>query len=351
MIHFDLSKKEEKIASLELLTHQEDFWKDQKKSKKIIFEMNHLKKLLNDYFALSKKVKNLFEEICALEKETDYELLELLTEEYLETFRLFKEFEIKTLLSGPYDSNHAILEFHPGAGGTESQDWANMIYEMYHKWALKKGYKVEVLDYQIGDEAGIKSASILISGENAYGYLKNESGVHRLVRISPFDANKRRHTSFMSVEVIPDFEEDSEVIINDEEIKIDTYRASGAGGQHINKTDSAVRITHLPTGIVVSCQSQRSQIQNKEKCLIMLKSKLYAIALQQKEEELAKLKGVVKANEWGSQIRSYVLCPYTLVKDHRSNYEETNANQVLEGNIDEFIFSNLKRTIEEKQND
>lgn len=347
MIHFDLPLKKKRISELEELSSREDFWKDQKNSKKVIYEMNTLKKIVNDYLSLTKKVSTLYEEIVSLEKETDFELLELLNEEYEITIKLFKDFEIKTLLSGPYDSNYAILEFHPGAGGTESQDWANMVYEMYHKWALKKGYKVEILDYQIGDEAGIKSASILISGENAYGYLKNESGVHRLVRISPFDANKRRHTSFMSVEVTPDFEDIGEITLNEEELKIDTYRASGAGGQHINKTDSAVRITHLPSGIVVSCQSQRSQIQNKDKCILMLKSKLYAIQLKQKEEELAKLKGEVRANEWGSQIRSYVLCPYTLVKDHRSNYEESNANFVLEGNIDEFIFASLKRTIEE----
>lgn len=348
MIHFDLEKKQERILYLESLSNQEDFWKDKKNSKKVIFEINHLKRLLNDYFSLSKNVESLLQEIISLEKETDFELLELISEEYIKTVQQFKDFEIKTLLSGPYDSNDAILEFHPGAGGTESQDWANMVYEMYHKWALKKNYKLEVLDYQLGEEAGIKSASILIHGENAYGYLKNESGVHRLVRISPFDANKRRHTSFMSVEVIPDFEDNDEIIINESDLKIDTYRASGAGGQHINKTDSAVRMTHIPSGIVVSCQSQRSQIQNKEKCLLMIKSKLYALMLKQKEEELAKLKGVVKANEWGSQIRSYVLCPYTLVKDHRSNYEESNAASVLDGNIDEFIFSNLKQAIVEE---
>ena len=297
-----------------------------------------------------------FQQLCAQsqslsealkgEDSFDEEFLILLNEEFDAFYNHFSNFEIQILLTNKFDSCNAILEFHPGAGGTESQDWANMLYEMYSKWAEKKGYKIEVLDHQMGDEAGIKSASLLIKGEFAYGYLKGEAGVHRLVRISPFDANKRRHTSFASIEVTPDYEDNVDIVLKEEDLRIDTYRASGAGGQHINKTDSAVRITHIPTNIVVSCQSQRSQIQNKEMCLMMLKAKLYSRYLKEKEEEIAKLKGIQKANEWGSQIRSYVLCPYTLVKDHRTNHENANVNAVLSGNLDDFIFAFLKTQIE-----
>ena len=252
---------------------------------------------------------------------------------------------IDTLLTGTYDRNNVILDFHPGAGGTEAQDWANMLFNMYLRYAERKGFKTEVLDYQIGNEAGIKSASILISGENAFGYLKGESGVHRLVRISPFDANKSRHTSFASVEATPEVIDDDEVIIKEEDLKIDTYRAGGAGGQHVNRTDSAVRITHLPTNIVVSCQTQRSQFQNKEKCMQVLKSKLAAILYQEKMDKINAVKGIQKNIEWGSQIRSYVMCPYTLVKDNRTNFENTNVNAVLNGDLDEFIFAYLKNNM------
>ena len=341
MIHFDLEGKEKLINELTALTEKEDFWKDQNKSKKVIAELNFNKKLIERYQLISKSVDSL---LLALNDDLsgDFELLELIEEEYYVVEKEFNSFEIQTLLTGPYDKNNVILEFHPGAGGTEAQDWADMLFNMYLRYAEQKGFKSEVLDYQVGNEAGLKSASILISGENAYGYLKGESGVHRLVRISPFDSNKSRHTSFASVEATPEILDDNEVIIKEEDLKIDTYRAGGAGGQHVNRTDSAVRITHLPSGIVVSCQTQRSQFQNKERCMQILKSKLSAILYQERLNKLNELKGVQKNIEWGSQIRSYVMCPYTLVKDNRTNYEETNVQDVLNGNLDEFIFANLK---------
>ena len=279
------------------------------------------------------------------ELSTDFDLISLVEEEYQNVADTFNKFEIETLFTGPYDHNNVILEFHPGAGGTEAQDWASMLFNMYLRYAESKGFKSEVLDYQDGNEAGIKSASILISGENAFGYLKSETGVHRLVRISPFDASKSRHTSFASVEATPEILDDDEIVIKDEDIRIDTYRASGAGGQHINRTDSAVRITHIPSGIVVSCQNQRSQAQNKERCLQVLQSKLAIIAYQEKMAKINAIKGVQKSIEWGQQIRSYVLCPYTLVKDNRTDFEMTNVNSVLNGNLDGFIFAYLKENM------
>ncbi len=347
MIHFDIASKTKEIEQLEQQTVQENFWKDKQNSKKIIATMNTLKGIVESYTQLFNKLNDLINELKQITNDfnQDEEWLELIELEYKETTELFSSFEIKILLTDKFDSHNAILEFHPGAGGTESQDWASMLYNMYCKWAQSKGYKVDVLDHELGEGAGIKYASILISGPLAYGYLKGETGVHRLVRISPFDANKRRHTSFASIEVTPEYDDDIDIQIKDEEIRIDTYRASGAGGQHINKTDSAVRITHIPTNIVVACQSQRSQIQNKEMCLMMLKSKLNAIKLKEREQEIAALKGVQKANEWGSQIRSYVLCPYTLVKDHRTNHENGNASAVLNGDLDDFIFAYLKQQI------
>lgn len=345
MIHFDLEKKKTKIHELSLLMEKEDFWKDQNYSKKIINEINTHRKILDKYIQLQQELTTLNESINSDEIISDLDLFSLVQEEYERISKNFNDFEIGTLLSGPYDHNNVILEFHSGAGGTEAQDWADMLFNMYLRYAEKKGFKSEVLDYQPGNEAGIKSASILISGENAFGYLKGESGVHRLVRISPFDANKSRHTSFASVEATPEILDDVEIVIKDEDLKIDTYRASGAGGQHINRTDSAVRITHLPSGIVVNCQNQRSQFQNKERCLQVLKSKLSAIAYQEKIDKINAIKGIQKNIEWGSQIRSYVLCPYTLVKDNRTNVESTNVNNILNGELDDFIFAYLKQGI------
>ena len=249
------------------------------------------------------------------------------------------------LLSGPYDKNNCILEIHPGAGGTESCDWASMLYRMYIRYCEKKGFKTEILDYQDGDEAGIKSVSILVKGLNAYGYLKNEKGIHRLVRLSPFDSNNRRHTSFASVEVTPEIEKNDEIEIDEKDLKIDVYRSSGAGGQGVNTTDSAVRITHLPTKIVVTCQNERSQIQNKEHALNVLKNKLLVLKMEQEEDKINQIKGESKEINFGSQIRSYVLHPYSMIKDHRTNVETSNTDKVLDGDIDMFIEENLKKNV------
>ncbi len=253
------------------------------------------------------------------------------------------ELEINILLNGEYDKNDAVLEIHSGAGGTEACDWANMLYRMYTRWCEKKGFKIEIIDQQPGTEVGIKSISLIIKGHNAYGYLQSEKGIHRLVRISPFDSNKRRHTSFASIEVTPVIEDDNNFEIDEKEIRIDVYRSSGAGGQGVNTTDSAVRITHIPSKIVVTCQNERSQIQNKAKCMQILKSKLMKISKQQKEKEMQALKGDLQEINFGSQIRSYIMCPYTLVKDHRTNIEDVNVSKVLDGDIDKFIEEYLRR--------
>lgn len=257
-----------------------------------------------------------------------------------------EENTISTLLNGEYDDNGAILSIHAGAGGTEAQDWANMLFRMYSRFCEKNGYSIEILDEIIGDEAGIKSVTFLVTGDKAYGYFKAEAGVHRLVRISPFDAGKRRHTSFASLEVVPEIDEDtSDIDISPDDIRVDTYRSSGAGGQHINKTDSAIRITHFPTGIVVTCQNERSQIQNREMAFKILKGKLLAIREEERAKNLKEIKGEVKKIEWGSQIRSYVFCPYTLVKDHRTGFENTNVSAVMDGDIKPFILDYLKKSL------
>lgn len=280
-----------------------------------------------------------------LSKNPDPTLLELVEEEYIEANKHFEDFEMEVLLSNDYDHANAILEIHPGAGGTESQDWADMLFRMYQRYATRNNYGFEIIDYEEGDEAGLKSCSVLIKGDLAYGYLKGENGVHRLVRISPFDANSRRHTSFASVEITPEFNDEIDIKIDEKDLEVDTMRSSGAGGQHINKTDSAVRIKHIPTGIVAFSQSERSQILNRERCMMVLKSKLYQRAIEEREAEKKNIKGEQKKIEWGSQIRSYVFCPYTLVKDHRTNYEEGNITKVMDGDIDEFIFAYLRSQI------
>lgn len=322
-----------------------DFWNDQKKAQKIIRESNQLKALIETHHSLTDAFAELSEGISELSSSFDEDMNELISEEYTETMKKFEEFEIQVLLSSPYDDHNAILEIHPGAGGTEAMDWASMLYRMYMRWAERKGFKIELMDYQEGEEAGMKSCSVLIQGPMAYGYLKAESGVHRLVRISPFDSNARRHTSFASVEIMPEFEDDLEIEIDDKDLEVITMRASGAGGQHINKTDSAVRMTHIPSGITVFCQSQRSQIQNREACLNMLKSKLLQLKIRENEERAAAVRGEVKANEWGSQIRSYVFAPYTMVKDLRTGYEAGNVQAVMDGEIDGFIDSYLRSMI------
>ena len=342
MIHFDVANKEKELAELEKQTTQNEFWSDAENSSKVLKKITSLKNKVNNFKKVKSELDNLVDMNGLLQLEED----EALTKELLHnTFELKKEIdklEITTLLSGKYDINNAIITIHPGAGGTEAQDWAEMLYRMYTRWANANGYEVKELDYLDGEEAGLKSVTFLVSGDYAYGYLKGEMGVHRLVRISPFDAGGRRHTSFASVEVLPEIAEDIEVDINPDDLRIDTYRASGAGGQHVNKTSSAIRITHIPTNIVVACQSERSQIQNRETAMKMLKSKLINLKEKEQKEKIEDLKGVQMDIAWGSQIRSYVFCPYTLVKDHRTNYEVGNVQAVMDGNITDFMEEYLK---------
>ena len=307
--------------------------------------MNDLKSQVSDVHNIKEQINSNLEVISLLEVEEDNNILEEIRKNIIDIDKKLEEMNILLMLSGPYDKNNCILEIHPGAGGTESCDWASMLYRMYLRWCEKKKYKVTVLDYQDGDEAGIKSVSIMINGLNAYGYLKNEKGVHRLVRLSPFDSNNRRHTSFASVEVTPEIDQDINIEIDEKDLKIDVYRSTGAGGQGVNTTDSAVRITHLPTKIVVTCQNERSQIQNKEQAMKVLKNKLMLKKIEEQEEELNKIKGNQMNIEFGSQIRSYVMHPYSMVKDHRTNTETSNVQKVLDGDIDEFIEDNLKKGI------
>ena len=342
---FDFASSQKKIEENEALMNEAGFWDDQKKAQSIIRETNALKALKENYDRLHAGFADLAASVDELKSNFDKDLAGIVEEEYKESLKNFDAYEIQVLLSHPYDSNNAILELHPGAGGTEAMDWAEMLYRMYCRWAERRGFKVTVLDYQEGEEAGIKSCSILIEGPMAYGYLKAEKGVHRLVRISPFDAAGRRHTSFTSVDVMPQFEDDVDITIDPQDLDIITMRASGAGGQHINKTDSAVRMTHKPTGIVVTCQTERSQIQNRERCMNMLKSKLYQLRIEEQEKKLSAIKGEQKAIEWGSQIRSYVFCPYTMVKDLRTGYEVGNIQSVMDGDLDGFIFTYLRSQI------
>ena len=319
-----------------------DFWDNQNAAQAVINETNALKEMVDQFHDLNESYENLQLTYELVKEEPDEDLQAELETEIEDLVGKLNDFELQLLLSEPHDKNNAILELHPGAGGTESQDWGSMLLRMYTRWAEKRGFKVETLDYLPGDEAGIKSVTLLIKGHNAYGYLKAEKGVHRLVRISPFDSSGRRHTSFVSCEVMPEFNEEIEIDIRTEDLKIDTYRASGAGGQHINTTDSAVRITHLPTNVVVTCQTERSQIKNREHAMKMLKAKLYQKRIEEQEAELAEIRGEQKEIGWGSQIRSYVFHPYSMVKDHRTNTEVGNVHSVMDGELDPFIDAFLR---------
>ena len=342
MTLFDIPDLTNKLRILENKTLDSNFWNDIKESNKVLQELKSVKNIIHNYSNIEIELKNLIELNQLVLEDFDESLSRELLKDIKKIINSINKLEIETLLSGKFDKNNALITIHPGAGGTESQDWAEMLYRMYSRWSNKNGYTIKELEYLEGDEAGIKSVTFVVSGENAYGYLKSEMGVHRLVRISPFDSGGRRHTSFASIEVLPEITEDITLEINLDDLRIDTYRASGAGGQHINKTDSAVRITHIPTNIVVSCQSERSQIQNKETAMKMLKSKLLDLKEKENKEKIEDLKGVQKDIAWGSQIRSYVFCPYTLVKDHRTNYEIGDVNSVMDGEINAFIEAYLK---------
>ncbi len=346
MIHFDVENKEKELKELESKTTENDFWNDTDNSSKVLKQINSLKSKVEGFKKLNNELNNLLEMSELLQVEEDEELAKELLKSTYTLEKDIEKLEITTLLSGKYDNSNAILTIHPGAGGTEAQDWAEMLYRMYTRWANANGYEVKELDYLEGDEAGLKSVTFSVNGDYAYGYLKGEMGVHRLVRISPFDAGGRRHTSFASVEVLPEITDDIELDINPDDIKMDVYRASGAGGQHINKTSSAVRLTHIPTGIIVACQTERSQFQNRDTAMKMLKSKLLNLKEKEQKDTIDELKGIQMDIAWGSQIRSYVFCPYTLVKDHRTNYEVGNVQAVMDGDLNGFIDSYLKFNLE-----
>ena len=344
----DLETVDREIAKLEEQSSAADFWADLDNSQKVLQRIKQLKDRKQIFKSLVDEADEM-ETLCDLALEEEDESLDeeartgmASLEKHLEDVRM------QTLLSGEYDRNNAILSFHAGAGGTEAQDWASMLYRMYTRWAERHGFKYRILNYLDGEEAGMKSADIIIEGENAFGFLKSENGVHRLVRISPFDASGRRHTSFAAVEVMPEMSDDMTVDIREEDLKVDTYRSSGAGGQHVNKTESAIRITHIPTGIVVSCQNERSQVQNRAYAMKMLMAKLMEIKEREHYDKIEDIKGEQKKIEWGSQIRSYVFMPYTLVKDHRTNYENGNINAVMDGDLDGFISAYLKMNAKKK---
>ena len=339
---FDIENEKEELLKLEKETLDQNFWNDNNVSSKILSKIKKLKDKVNNFDKIKKEVYDAYDLNKLLLDEFDEDLKKDILISTKDLIGKVDKLELETFLSNKYDTNNAIITIHPGAGGTESQDWAEMLYRMYSRWATKNNFEVKEVDYLEGDEAGLKSVTFEIIGEYAYGYLKSEKGVHRLVRISPFDAGGRRHTSFASVEVLPEISDDMDIEINPDDLRIDTYRASGAGGQHVNKTSSAVRITHISTNIVAASQAERSQLQNKETAMKMLKSKLLALKEKEQKDKIEDLKGEQKDIAWGSQIRSYVFCPYTLVKDHRTNYETGNVEAVMNGDIDEFINAYLK---------
>ena len=340
---FDCDKKEEEIKKLEEEINKVDFWNDKDRAENVLKEVSELKDVVSSISDLSTKTSDTLDLIDLIEEEYDQEIEKNILEDGTHIIEEYNELELLLLLNGEYDKENAIVEIHSGAGGTEACDWADMLYRMYLRWCDSHNYKTVLLDMQEGEEAGIKSVSFKVVGVNSYGYLKNEKGVHRLVRISPFDSNKRRHTSFASVEVTPEINKDIELEINPQDLKIDVYRSSGCGGQGVNTTDSAVRITHIPTGIVVTCQNERSQIQNKEQAMKVLKSKLLILEEEKQRNELSSIKGEQRNIEFGSQIRSYVMHPYKMVKDHRTEVETSNVDKVMDGDIDIFIEAMLRR--------
>lgn len=335
MSPFDLPGLREELGELIKKQHAENFWMDQANAQKVSQRAKTVENKINSFVSLEKKLLDVSELIEMAGG--DDELIEEAAADYEKLKKDIADLYISTLLRGKYDGYNAILSLHAGAGGTEAQDWVSMLYRMYTRYAERRGYKVRLMDMLDGEEAGIKSVTFTVEGENAYGYLKAEMGVHRLVRISPFDSNKRRHTSFASLEVMPEIDNDIDIVIDEKDLKVDTYRSSGAGGQHVNKTESAIRITHIPTGIIVACQNERSQVQNRLQAMAMLKGKLIELKEREQTEEANSLKGEIKKIEWGSQIRSYVFCPYTLVKDHRTGFENANITDVMDGNIQPFI--------------
>lgn len=337
-----INELKEEVAELEKQSFDPDFWSNQENSTKVLQKIKQSKDKIERYESLANRLEDAIVMAEMAIEENDESLTEEILEDQKKIMKDEEQMRIEVLLSGEYDKNNAIISFHPGAGGTEAQDWALMLYRLYTRWGEKHGYNVKLLDWLDGEEAGLKSATVLIEGVNAYGYLKSENGVHRLVRVSPFDSSGRRHTSFASVEVMPEFDDDNSIELRDEDLEITAHRSSGAGGQHVNKTDSAIRIMHIPTGIVVGCQTERSQLQNKETALKMLKSKLMEIKEREKLDKIEDIKGNKTNIEWGSQIRSYVFMPYTLVKDTRTGYEDGNIQAVMDGDIDEFINAYLK---------
>jgi len=341
-IHFNIAKMNVKIEELDKQASMPEFWDDAQNSQKVLQKTKQLKDKLADYHKLVEDHSDLTLLIQMAEEENEASVVDEIIEGCNNLAKSYEDMRLETLLTGAYDKNNAILSLHAGAGGTEAQDWVQMLMRMYVRWAERRGFNVKILDILDGDEAGVKSVTMLISGINVYGYAKTEKGVHRLVRISPFDASGRRHTSFASLDVMPEFNDEIEIEIRPEDLRVDTYRASGAGGQHINKTESAIRITHIPSGVVVSCQTERSQVQNRETSMRMLKSKLLEIAEREKMEKIEDIKGDMKDIAWGSQIRSYVFHPYNLVKDHRTGFETGNTGAVMDGELDGFINAYLK---------
>lgn len=342
MSPFDVTGLTEKLSQINKTTEENGFWDDHEKAQKLLKEKKSVESKIDEYEELKREFEDIGVLIEMAQEEEDQSMVSEIQKAYSDYTKKYEEIRIKTLLNGEYDANNAIISIHAGSGGTDAQDWAEMLLRMYTRWSEAKRYKVKILDYQDATEGGLKSATLLIEGENAYGYLKNEKGVHRVVRISPFDSSGRRHTSFASLDVIPELDDNITVEINPEDLRIDTYRSSGAGGQHVNKTDSAIRITHIPTNIVVTCQNERSQHQNKETAMKVLMAKLVELAQQEHKASLDELKGDYSQITWGSQIRSYVFHPYSLVKDHRTNAEVGNVQAVMDGELDYFINEKLK---------